>query len=45
MSIHNLRFHREIRKMLCGYPLLSVAMQSVSFATDFLQISEQILTC
>ena len=29
MSTHNICFHREIRKILCGYPLLSVAMTSV----------------
>ena len=26
MSAHNICFRREIRKILCGYPLLSVAM-------------------
>ena len=26
MSTHNIYFYREIRKILCGYPLLSVAM-------------------
>ena len=26
MSAHNICFCREIRKILCGYPLLSVAM-------------------
>ena len=26
MSTHNICFLREIRKILCGYPLLSVAM-------------------
>ena len=26
MSTHNICFCREIRKILCGYPLLSVAM-------------------
>ena len=26
MSTHNICFRREIRKMLCGHPLLSVAM-------------------
>ena len=26
MSTHNICFRREIRKVLCGYPLLSVAM-------------------
>ena len=29
MSTHNICFRREIRKILCGYPLLSVAMQVV----------------
>ena len=27
MSTHNICFRREIRKILCGYPLLSVAME------------------
>ena len=26
MLTHNICFHGEIRKILCGYPLLSVAM-------------------
>ena len=26
MSTHNICFYRETRKILCGYPLLSVAM-------------------
>ena len=26
MSTHNICFRGEIRKILCGYPLLSVAM-------------------
>ena len=26
MSTHNICFRREIRKILCGYPLLSVAL-------------------
>ena len=26
MSTHNISVRREIRKILCGYPLLSVAM-------------------
>ena len=26
MGTHNICFHGEIRKILCGYPLLSVAM-------------------
>ena len=28
MGTHNICFNREIRKTLCGYPLLSVAMNS-----------------
>ena len=28
MSTHNICFHQEIRKILCGYPLLSVVMAS-----------------
>ena len=28
MSTHSICFRREIRKILCGYPLLSVAMTS-----------------
>ena len=27
MSTHNICFRRKIRKILCGYPLLSVAMK------------------
>ena len=30
MSTHNICFRREIRKILCGYPLLSVAMSKVA---------------
>ena len=30
MSIHNICFHGEIRKILCGYSLLSVAMITAS---------------
>ena len=33
MSTHNICFCREIRKILCGYPLLSVAML-VLYNTD-----------
>ena len=29
MSTHNICFRGEIRKILCGYPLLSVAMDDV----------------
>ena len=28
MSTHNICFRGEIRKILCGYPLLSVAMRN-----------------
>ena len=28
MSTHNICFRGEIRKILCGYPLLSVAMNA-----------------
>ena len=28
MSTHNICFSREIRKILCGYPFLSVAMST-----------------
>ena len=36
MSTHNICFRGEIRKILCGYPLLSVAMQprSTSLQAD-----------
>ena len=27
MSTHNVCFRREVRKIICGYPLLSVAMR------------------
>ena len=30
MSTHNICIRREIRKILCGYPLLSVAMCSIT---------------
>ena len=29
MSTHNICFRGEIRKIICGYPLLSVAMPCV----------------
>ena len=29
MSTHNICIRREIRKILCGYPLLSVAMETI----------------
>ena len=31
MSTHNICFCREIRKILCGCPLLSVAMRSTKY--------------
>ena len=30
MNTHNVWFHREIRKILCGYPLISEAMLFVN---------------
>ena len=30
MSTHNICFRREIRKLLCGYPLLPVAMRDLT---------------
>ena len=35
MSTHNICFCGEIRKILCGYPLLSVAMSAISRATQY----------
>ena len=34
MSIHNICFFRQIRKILCGYPLLSVAMYVTAQLTE-----------
>ena len=34
MSTHNICFCREIRKILCGYPLLSVAMLLVELLSS-----------
>ena len=34
MSTHNICFCREIRKILCGYPLLSVALVGRHFLLD-----------
>ena len=34
MSTHNICLHGEIRKILCGYPLLSVAMVTNSVEPD-----------
>ena len=38
MSTHNICFRREIRKVLCGYPLLSVAMTSIYIIRSQLKI-------
>ena len=34
MSTHNICFLGEIRKILCGYPLLSVAMDCLFAQSD-----------
>ena len=34
MSTHNIYFHGEIRKILCGYSLLSVAMCLLTESLD-----------
>ena len=31
MNTHNIYFCREIRKILCGYPVVSVAMYSICY--------------
>ena len=38
MSTHNICFRREKRKILCGYPLLSVAMFLQQQNTDFFSL-------
>ena len=45
MSTHNIRFHREIRKILCGYPLLSVAMSTsiAYYIWDFFCLTSALL--
>ena len=35
MSTHNICFCGEIRKILCGYPLISVAMEKVDWFKVF----------
>ena len=35
MSTHNICFRREIRKILCGYPLLSVAMDTSKVSLNY----------
>ena len=37
MSTHNICFRGEIRRILCGYPLLSVAMSMVIFMPRLLK--------
>ena len=34
MSTHNICFCREIRKIICGYPLLSVAMICCEYSLE-----------
>ena len=34
MSTHNICFRQEVRKIICGYPLLSVAMEDAYAASD-----------
>ena len=41
MSTHNIRFRREIRKIFCEYPLLSVAMSSGFQATLHAKVAEK----
>ena len=36
MSTYNICFRREIRKIICGYPLLSVAMYIVIIMSHIL---------
>ena len=38
MSTHNICFSLEIRKILCGYPLLSVAMHNIHFHEEMRKI-------
>ena len=40
MSTHNICFHQEIRKILCGYPLLSVAMRTTGHKHMLSQLYE-----
>ena len=35
MSTHNIYIRREVRKILCGYPLLSVAMYKNKISKHF----------
>ena len=38
MSTHNICFCREISKILCGYPLLSVAVLNVTVYGSFTRL-------
>ena len=38
MSTHNICIHRKIRKILCGYPLLSVAMPQSGTSNSYQQM-------
>ena len=40
MSTHNICFRLEIRKILCGYPLLSVAMILLNFSKAFDKVNQ-----
>ena len=42
MSTHNICFCPEIRKILCGYPILSVAMNGPKTVDLFIFVSENI---
>ena len=44
MSTHNICFRREIRKIICGYPLLSVAMVKVCLSEFFKDILANLQT-
>ena len=43
MSTHNICFRREIKKILCGYPLLSVAMLKSMFELNIVSLTLQLL--
>ena len=49
MSTHNICFRGEIRKILCGYPLLSVAMsvsmKKMSFVKPITSSNYQNIPC
>ena len=43
MSTHNVCFHREIRKILCGYPLLHVSV-AMYFMINLHEIDHEIFS-